>query len=214
MDSHEKKLKWSDLRVGLLAMAAVVFLVMGIIFAGGDKGLLFRNTSMVQARLFDVGGLKKGSSVTMGGMIVGRVTEIEFVNDAGSKQIEVMMEVRRDVRKRIKADSVPAVRTQGMLGDRYIEISMGSDESGLLPEGQSLTGKSATDFDEAVRQATSVLEETEKLFVAINSKSGTVGQLVYDEQFYAHLMEITAALQDLLQDFKKQPKRYLKMSLF
>ena len=131
---------WSDFRVGIIAFSGLVILVLGITFAGGDKGLMFKKTTTVKARLTDVGGLKKGSSVSMSGMVVGKVADVSFVQNpqrslgiipeaeaavvsaAITNQIEVAMEIRSDVRSRIKTDSIPAVRTQGMLGDPYIDI--------------------------------------------------------------------------------------------
>jgi len=180
MSRNDPGKAWSDFRVGLITFAGLFFLILGVVFAGGDKGLLFRKTTVVKARLADVGGLKKGSSVSMGGMTLGRVTDIAFVDVEAQGRIEVTMEIRSDVRERIKIDSVPAIRTQGMLGDRYIDISMGSEGAAPLPEATPLAGDPASDFDKTLRQATEVMEETE----------------------------------DLLKDFKKNPRRYIKFSLF
>ena len=214
MKQYEQAKVWSDFRVGLITFTGVFLLVFGVVFAGGDKGLLFRSTSRVKARMVDVGGLKKGSSVTMGGMTVGRVTQIAFVNGKKGNQIEVTMEVRSDTRRRIKIDSTPAVRTQGMLGDRYIDISMGNEGTGELPEDSFLIGDTASDFDKTLRQANQVLSETEKLLTAVNDQRGTAGRFVYDEQLYQTLTEITNELRDLIKDFKKHPRKYVKFSLF
>ena len=67
MAQHNQSKTWSDFRVGAVTFIAIIFLVLGVTFAGGDKGLFLQKTSRVRARLADVGGLKKGSSVTMGG---------------------------------------------------------------------------------------------------------------------------------------------------
>ena len=214
MSSQEEGKIASDFRVGVLTLMGVVLLVLGITFAGGDKGLLFKKTSVLKARLTDVGGLKKGSSVTMNGMVVGKVANITFSNGAEGNQIEVTMEVRSDVRSRIKKDSVPSVRTQGMLGDRYIDIPPGSENAEPLPEGELLKGASATDFDKTLNQALDVLNETEKMLSAVNAKEGTAGQLVYDPQLYNHLIDITAELNDVIKDFKKNPRRYIKFSVW
>src|SRR3990167_9405749 len=125
MADFEQRKVWSDLRVGLISLISIVILIAGVTFTGGNKGLLLRKTSIVKAWLFDVGGLKTGCSVTMNGMIVGKVNDIAFVTDSVKSQIEVTMEVRSDFKDRIKSDSVPTVRTQGLLGDRYIDISVG-----------------------------------------------------------------------------------------
>ncbi len=213
MSRYNQERFWSDVRVGGITFAGLFFLVFGVVFAGGDKGLLFQKTSFVKARLTDVGGLKKGSSVTMGGMTVGRVTGIGFVNAELGNQIEVTLEIRSDIRKRIKADSVPSVRTQGMLGDRYIDISMTAEDGAELPDGAALVGDAASDFDKTLRQANEVLGETEKLLTAVNSQQGTAGRLVYDEMLYKTLTEISIELRDLIKDFKKHPRKYVKFSL-
>ena len=214
MSKYNQDKAWSDFRVGVVTFAGLFLLILGVVFAGGDKGLLFRKTSIVKARLGDVGGLKKGCSVTMGGMTIGRVTDIAFAKTEKGVEIEVMMQIRSDIRGRIKADSIPAVRTQGMLGDRYIDISMGSEAALALPEGASLLGDAASDFDKTLRHANDVLSETEKLLSAVNEQRGTVGRFVYDEQLYKGLTQITDELNELLKDFKKNPRRYIKFSLF
>jgi phospholipid/cholesterol/gamma-HCH transport system substrate-binding protein len=204
----------SDFRVGVMTFSALIVLVVAIVFAGGDKGLLFRKTATVKAQLHDVGGLKKGASVTMGGMAVGRVTEITFMEAWPARQIEVLMAVRSDVLDRVRRDSVPSVRTQGMLGDRYVDISMGTEDSPTLGEGEALVGKEASDFDEVLRSSDVVLKETEKVLVAINEQQGAVGKFFYDEKLYERLMQIARRFEDILTDFKERPRRYLKFSLF
>ena len=219
MALYDQKQGVSDFRVGIIAFTGLVFLILGIVFAGGDKGLIFKKTSTLKALLSDVGGLKRGGSVAMNGMIVGRVMDVSFSQDAQANgeeknRIEVTMEVRSDMRERIRADSVPAVRTQGMLGDRYIDIPPGTEAAGPLAEGQVLIGASATDFDKTLNQAISVLSETQKILSAVNAQRGTIGQLVYDQEFYHRLNGIAKELRDLLQDFKKNPKRYIDLSVF
>lgn len=214
MSLVDSKKMGSDFRVGLITFVGLLFLIVGITFAGGDKGLLFQKTSLVKARLVDVGGLKKGGSVTMGGMTIGRVSDIAFVNDAEGRPIEVVMEVRSDMVQRIKSDSVPAVRTQGMLGDRYVDVPAGREDATPLESGSYLQGASASDFDTTLKEATEVLTQTEKVLNAMNQKEGTVGRLLYDKGFYDKLMEMTTELNELIKDFKKRPRRYIKFSLF
>ncbi len=213
MDALKREKFWSDVRLGLLTFFAMFFVVLGVTFAGGEKGLFMQKTEFLHACLGDVGGLKKGSSVTMAGMAIGKVTDIRFGNET-AQPIEVEMEIRSDVRQRIKADSVPAVRTQGMLGDRYVDISAGTAEAGPLEAGKMLAGNGATDFDKTLQNANSALQETAKMISAINSKEGTFGQLFYDEQLYTKMLEISTHLNSLLEDFKKNPKRYVNLEIF
>lgn len=214
MSAFENDKFWSDVRVGLITFLALSLAVLGITFAGGDKGLLFTETTGLTAHLVDVGGLKKGAAVTMGGMPIGKVNTISFTDNSASGLIQVSMQIRQDVRDRIKLDSVPSVKTQGMMGDRYVDVSRGSEGAAALSDGQALVGKEATEFDETIRQASAVLSETRKLLVAVNEQQGTVGQFFYDEQFYQSLIAISEELHELIKDFKQQPRKYIKFSIF
>jgi phospholipid/cholesterol/gamma-HCH transport system substrate-binding protein len=204
----------SDMRVGIVTFTSLILLISGVLFAGGDKGVLFQKTLPLTARINDISGLKKGATVTMGGMNIGRVTGVQMLNGETVNLIEVSMQVRSDIEYRIKSDSKPSVRTQGMLGDRYLEITPGSPEAELLKRGEPLVGSSTSNFDDTLTQARATLQETTKMLEAINKQQGTVGQLVYDEQFYSKLTDITVELNDLIKDFKKNPRRYIKFSLF
>jgi phospholipid/cholesterol/gamma-HCH transport system substrate-binding protein len=204
----------TDFRVGLMTFTALCFLILGITFAGGDKGLLFRKTSTVKAWVEDVGGLKSGSPVTMGGMIIGKVTSLHFVEHEGKPGIGIVMAIREDMRANMKVDSKPYVRTQGMLGDRYVEISPGAPASPALPEGSILTGPAPADFDSTLREANAAFAETTKILEAINTQRGNAGQFIYDQKFYEQLTGISEEVHGLVQDFKKNPRRYVKLSIF
>jgi phospholipid/cholesterol/gamma-HCH transport system substrate-binding protein len=204
----------TDFRVGLMTFTALCLVILGITFAGGDKGLLFAPVSVVKARLADVGGLKKGSAVTIGGMPIGKVMGISFAESGDLPKIEVVMNVRNDMRGRIKKDSLPVVKTQGMLGDRYLELVMGSAESPTLGENESLIGSAASDFDKTMSEANNALAQTTKMLAAINQKEGTAGQFIYDREFYENLTKITEELNELIKDFKEHPRKYIKFSMF
>lgn len=204
----------SDLRVGIVTFISITCLVIAVAFAGGDKGLLLQKSTTLKAHLNDISGLKKGSTVTLGGMSIGKVTDVQLLDGNGENLIEVTMEIRSNVLVRIKADSKAAVRTQGMLGDRYIEISMGSQEAAPFDPAIPLLGNGGSNFDDALYQATETLTQTTKMLEAINQQQGSMGHFVYDEQFYNKLLAITTQVQDLLKDFKQNPRRYVKLSVF
>lgn len=203
-----------DFRVGIISFTALCLLVLAITFAGGDKGLLFQRTLRIKAQMADVGGLKTGSSVTMGGMNIGKVEKIYFAGTNHDCPVEVWLQIQSSMRPHIKKDSIPAIRTQGMLGDRYIEIEKGTLEAEALDEGEFLKGNGASDFDNTLKNANSTLQETTKMISAINQQEGTIGRFMYDEAFYTNLNEITLELNEILKDFKKNPRRYVKFSLF
>lgn len=204
----------SDFRVGLMSFAAIIFIAAGITFAGGDKGLLFAKTSMLRAHLDDVGGLKKGSSVTIGGMPIGKVVNISLLSVEGKTKIEVLMNVRDDMKASIKKNAVPVIKTQGMLGDRYIEITSAAEEAEAISHSDILQGTGSADFDKTLQQANTTLLETSRLLSAINHQEGTAGQLIYQDTLHKNLADITNEIDEVLEDFKKNPRRYIKLSVF
>jgi len=212
MSASDKAL--SDFRVGVITFIGLALLVTSIILAGGSKGLLFKKTVRLNALLIDVNGLKTGSPVAMGGMSIGMVKKIAFAQDPASNQIEVEMEIRLDVRTKIKSDSLPSIRTMGMLGDRYVDISIGSLNAPPLEEGRPLVGKETSDFDKTLQKTSAVLGETERLLRAINQKEGSLGQFFYDQRFYERMIEISDETKMLIDDFKQHPRKYIKFSLF
>lgn len=214
MATLDKEKAWSDFRVGLMTFMGLFLLILGIIFAGGSKGLLFQKTVFLKALFHDVNGLKTGSPVAMGGMTIGKVTSISFSQAPEVGLIEVIFQIRADIRDRIKKDSVPAIRTQGMLGDRFVDLSMGSKDSPPLADGEFLTGEETADFDKALRQSSAVMKEAETLLDSVNKQRGTVGRLFYDQNLYQKFTELAGEFSDLLRDFRKQPRKYIKLSIF
>ncbi len=212
MSEREKFI--SDIKVGIVTFLALLLVVIGVTLAGGDKGLFLQKTVVFKARINDISGLKKGGTVTMGGMAIGKVTRVDLLENEEKNPVEVTMEIRSDIQHRIKEDSTPSIRTQGMLGDRYVEISIGSKDAPSLKPGKPLIGNNPSNFDETLEQAKNTLAETSKLLEAINHKQGTMGQFIYDEKFYQKLTDITTSMDDLLKDFKKNPRRYVKLSIF
>lgn len=110
--------------VGFIGFLFIVFSV------GGGSGFL---TS--QYRLFgkfkDVKGLHSGSEVALSGLRIGVVQSITI---SQGKELIVEMMVSNDIRNHIRRDSAATIRTQGVLGDKYIEVSIGSPNEPILED--------------------------------------------------------------------------------
>ena len=60
----------------------------------------------------------------------------------------------------------------------------------------------------------SSIKELDIALKQINSKKGTVGKLIYDEKLYDNVTNAAASLDSLLVDFRKNPGKYVKVSVF
>ena len=122
--------------LGLLLAGAVVF------FIGRERNL-FDPDNTYRGDFENVDGLALDSPVRLGGLEAGRVSGISFASELGDKRIIVTMQVLRKYRARVRADSVARVVGRGVLGDKAIDISLGSPDKPELADGAEIpTGTS------------------------------------------------------------------------
>ena len=120
--------KSSSINVGIFVLAGIVSLIIFVFMLGGDSKLFTRNYK-VQTSFTNVAGLSEGASVRLSGVRIGSVKEIKFPKDIDKNFIVVLMNVKEDGVRRIGTDAIATIKTEGLLGDKYIEIIKGSKES-------------------------------------------------------------------------------------
>ncbi len=131
-------------RVGVLVFLALLFLTIGL-FLIGNKDFLFSSTYLLKADFQNVGGLNNGSEVRLGGTHQGTIKEIDLPSKPDGK-ITVVMSLHSSTRNLIKRDSKAEIQTEGLLGDKYIEISFGSDKAEPVQNNDTIAGISAEDM--------------------------------------------------------------------
>lgn len=124
-------------------------LVVGVFMVAGFAALLFlalqvsglspraaEKTYTVYAKFNDIGGLSSRAQVSLAGVTVGRVADVRL--DTETLQAEVEMKIYQKV-DTISADSTAVIRTSGLLGEQYIDISVGGDPE-YMQEGDYFYG--------------------------------------------------------------------------
>lgn len=133
----------------------VVGLFMIIGFAGfaylsvklGDVDLFgSRSTYPVKASFLSISGLKEGAFVEIAGVKVGKVSRIRLDKDV--YEAEVHMEINSDVR--LQEDSIASIRTAGLIGDRYVNITPGGALEHIEPGGEIIETESAVSLEELI----------------------------------------------------------------
>lgn len=120
----------SSFKVGLFVLLALAAFTVFVFFIGGERSL-FKESYRIETSFTNVAGLAEGALVRLSGMRIGSVEKINFPQDLDKDFIVVTMEVNEEGIKRIGPDSVAAIRTEGLLGDKYIEVRPGTEK---LPE--------------------------------------------------------------------------------
>jgi outer membrane protein OmpA-like peptidoglycan-associated protein len=137
-------------RVGVLVVMALVFLSIGV-FLIGNKDFLFSSTYRLKAEFQNVAGLNNGAAVRIGGIHQGTVKEIDLPSQPDGK-VTVVMNVKSETRNIIKKDSRASIKTEGLLGDKYVEISFGSPKAEPIGEDGTIASEMQRDMSEQAQQ--------------------------------------------------------------
>ena len=129
-----------------------IFVVIGLIAIGymtiklGNVGFLGDNNYRLTARFNTVTGLRVGNPINMLGLEIGRVAK--FTMDQENQQAIVLLEINRGIE--IFDDAIASIKTEGLIGDKYISIDAGGGGD-LLENGDSITEtESPTDIMDLV----------------------------------------------------------------
>jgi phospholipid/cholesterol/gamma-HCH transport system substrate-binding protein len=186
-------------RLGLFIVATIAILVTGIFIIGG-KQYLFNSTYRLKSQFADVVGLDAGGDVRVGGVHVGTVRSILVPHKPGDK-VTVVMDLQYSTHEIIKQDSVATIETEGLLGNQYLAISVGSagaadvrDDDVIAShpplEIADLLQKTSGILDssqQAIENTTHATEHLNSISAKIDRGQGTVGELVNDKKLYNNL---------------------------
>ena len=129
-----------------------LFVVLGILCVGyltiklGQLEWFEDGSYRIQARFQSVSGLKKGASLEMAGVQIGKVDSIHL--DLKEQLAVVTLKVQKEVV--LTDDVIASIRTSGLIGDRYISLSPGGSDTIIKPGGVITETESAVDLEELV----------------------------------------------------------------
>lgn len=130
--------------IGLALSAAVLFLI-------GDRRGLFSDSFTVYSELRMLSGVAVGTPVWVSGMSAGEVKGIEVPSQPGAA-FRVRMEVDEALHPIVRTDSVVSIRTEGLVGGRYLQISAGTGQAPPVPDGGTLASQEPFDVAEMLAQ--------------------------------------------------------------
>jgi len=208
MDPH-KHLRWAELRVGLLVLVGAGLLIFILAIVGSNIKLF---TPEYRLMLFvpNIEGLVNGSMVTLAGRKVGFVNDMQFVQVESQNGVRVELKLDKSFQDRVTDHSQAIIRTIGLLGDKYVDISLGNPGERVLKDGEYLkiigsvdfevfTSKLNTSFDDfaatlaSMRHITKRLDEEDlgrfihsmnNVVNALTAQRGSAGKLIYDPALY------------------------------
>lgn len=199
---------WEQLRVGLLLLG--VLAIGGVAFVlVGRTGNVFGERYELVTLVRSAAGLVPGASVQLAGQTVGQVDRVDLIpaeaRPESGEAVALWLGVNVDVRDQIREDSRAQVRTQGLLGDRLIDISPGGPGARILEAGDTLASAAPVDYDAliadgaaAVGDLVEVTANLSELTQGVLEGRGMLGRLMTDEELYTRLTGIATSMDTLL----------------
>ncbi|MCJ8169958.1 outer membrane lipid asymmetry maintenance protein MlaD [Atopomonas sediminilitoris] len=128
------KTRTLEISVGLFLLAGVLALVLLALRVSGLTVASTQDTYRVYAYFDNISGLAARAKVTMAGVTIGKVVAIDL--DRDSYMGRVAMDIQGEVNN-LPLDSTASILTAGLLGEKYIGISVGGDEE-LIADGDTI----------------------------------------------------------------------------
>lgn len=153
--------------IGVFVVGGVLIFALGI-FMIGDRRLMFAPQFDVHAEFEQIAGLQDGAPARVSGMDAGEVTGIAIpASPAG--RFRVRMRIREDLRPLVRTDSVASIRTDGIVGSRYVHIEAGSEHAPAAADGGSIASREPLDFADLFAQGTKTIDSVNSTITELRS---------------------------------------------
>ncbi|OGP81360.1 MAG: hypothetical protein A2Z08_02830 [Deltaproteobacteria bacterium RBG_16_54_11] len=210
-----KSKKLTEVKVGIFVVV-ILFLFGAGVFVIGSHQKYFQRQYTLWASFSNIQGLIVGAPVSLAGLTVGRVNAIIFPEDARDKTIKVELRIKKGIQKRIREDSIASIQTMGLLGDKYVEISLGSPENNVLQDGDYIESASPFDLlayaaklEEAIDVINTILIDVKEISSQMRGGKGLLHAILYDPaggELVNNLSVASGSLSDLMKDLSSTAK--------
>jgi phospholipid/cholesterol/gamma-HCH transport system substrate-binding protein len=207
--AQRKHLSWTELRVGIFVLAALLILAVTIFYVTG-QGILRPKYTLV-TYLPEVENLQFGAPVDLDGIQVGTVQDFSLNPKPPDRKHNILLSMRVDKRyqNQIRTDSMVTLETQGLLGDRFVSISRGFTGS-VIPQNGVVPGGEVPEIKDVVERSMDVVQnlgvlsaQINDIVTKVNKGQGTIGKFMNDPSFYNHLNSATEKLDTMATSIEK-----------
>lgn len=151
----------STVKLGILVIAGSLFLIFSLYMIGKNQNI-FGSSITLLAQIDHVNGLVQGNNVRFQGMEVGTVKSIDMKNDS---TIIMTMLIRKSMLVFIKKNALITINTDGLMGNKIVQIHPQPGESGTVEEGDILYPLNQVGTEEMLKKLSSTSEYLEMTLI-------------------------------------------------
>jgi phospholipid/cholesterol/gamma-HCH transport system substrate-binding protein len=187
----QQEVQWSQLKVGVLVIVALIALTALIFLMSGSTGGFFAGKIVLRTYFENSAGLKVGAPVNLEGVTIGNVKSIRIAEQRKLTPVEVTMKVSTRYTADVREDSKATLDTVGVLGDTVVDLSSKHAVGAPVKDNDELGTTESPNLSDVIKssqgtieQVDTILAKLDSLIDAINSGKGSVGQLINNPSLY------------------------------
>jgi hypothetical protein len=140
-----------NVTVGIFVSVALAVLALAVFVIGQERSMFKRKTRLWTS-FSDINGLVVGAPVRLAGVDVGRVQAIDFASELNQLDARISLVIEDRYMGRVRSDSRAYIDSKGLLGDKIINVSVGTPKGLPLNEGDYLTPKLGLSFESLAQE--------------------------------------------------------------
>jgi phospholipid/cholesterol/gamma-HCH transport system substrate-binding protein len=194
-------IKWGELRLGLL-----IFLAMGLFLWASIQGgtSLFKKQTKLHSLFSNVQGVVAGAAIWFQGVEVGTVKELEIVTAGDSSHVVVTFLVNQKVVPYIRRDSRVRIQALNVFGEKFMEVTPGSQHAAQVENGDTLVSDPPTDIAALMAKGEGIVANLDSMVMdlkfataRVRRGEGTIGRLATDDRLYVELHRTVSEARNL-----------------
>lgn len=170
----DPRFKNLELKIGLMVASAIAGIVLVIVLIGMEKDIFTKKYAL--HFISESGsGFMEGMPVKLSGFKIGRIKKIELTEDA---RVRITAQLNKKYERWVKGDSVARLSKEGLIGDSYIEITVGSPSERLLNDGDRIAFEKGGGVEDLISEVKPVILEVKEIIHYVNNPDGDLKQAI------------------------------------
>lgn len=191
-----------EVKVGIFVGIGLLLSALALIMSGGEKSL-FEGSYRYKVNYSQVDGLQAGSTVKIAGFRVGSVENVYFKDDGS---IECVVTVLKKYTRFVRKDSIAQIGTQGVLGDKYINITVGSQNTPPLEDGSLITSEHSKELKDYLSKGDHLIDNLNKSVAHLESILSSFNREGRAEKFFKNLSATAESMSHATKDLPQASK--------
>src|ERR1700722_2076146 len=204
----QTKVRWAQLRTGILAAAAMALAGILIFLLTGQSNF-FGGEFHLRTYMEDSAGMVANDPVRVNGILVGYIGSIKLAGSRDPKRtVEIDMVIQEKYLDQIPEDSKSAISAANLLGSKYVNITKGTHPKHVEPGGE-IASLQLQDIPQLLAQSSSLLSQLQTilgradgLLAIVENGQGNIGKLIKDDTLYNRLNSTAGEVEQLVKDVK------------